>query len=161
MRVRFQGARFLTLAILVLWIASCTSVPKRNPLPTGLAESATVLGIEGARIWGDVTPLTRIRALAAVHHHGWGAVMRAATHVESDLPLQVALVPLDAVTGPSRVLGYRVDYANRGSNALDGVISPPSKRYYNSYVAAVSSRHHPRRSITAHWRSSNGISLSI
>lgn len=56
MRVGSRRARFLTLAILVHWVASCTSVPKRNPLPTDLANSARVSGIEDARTWGDETP---------------------------------------------------------------------------------------------------------
>lgn len=56
MKASFVGPRFLALGILVSLIASCTSVPKRNPLPTELANSATVSGIEGARVWGDEMP---------------------------------------------------------------------------------------------------------
>jgi len=49
-------SRVLVPGLAVLMIASCTSVPKRNPLPTELANSASVSGIEDARIWGDEMP---------------------------------------------------------------------------------------------------------
>jgi len=56
MKTNGQGSRLFTLGLLMLLVASCTSVPKRNPLPTELANSALVSGIEGARVWGDEMP---------------------------------------------------------------------------------------------------------
>jgi predicted patatin/cPLA2 family phospholipase len=46
----------LMLGLTASWTFGCASVPKRNPLPTDLVESATIPGIEGARIWGDEVP---------------------------------------------------------------------------------------------------------
>jgi len=56
MRSSKHSARLFTAGLLVLLITSCASVPKRNPLPTELGESATVMGIERARYWGDGIP---------------------------------------------------------------------------------------------------------
>lgn len=52
----FRGARLLALGLVVLVFTGCASVPKRNPLPAELADSATVPGIVEARYWGDELP---------------------------------------------------------------------------------------------------------
>ena len=46
----------IAVAALLPLTTGCASVPKRYPLPTDLTESATIPGIEGARIWGDEVP---------------------------------------------------------------------------------------------------------
>lgn len=56
MKKMVRCCRALLPGLAALVIASCTSVPKRNPLPTELANSASVSGIEGARTWGDERP---------------------------------------------------------------------------------------------------------
>jgi len=50
-------SRHLVLAGTILVLAvGCASVPERNPLPTELADSATVKDVEHARYWGDEVP---------------------------------------------------------------------------------------------------------
>lgn len=56
MQRKTGSIRILTAGLLTILMASCVSVPKRNPLPTELANSAKVSGIEDARTWGDEKP---------------------------------------------------------------------------------------------------------
>lgn len=51
-----RSYRFLSPVLMALMAVGCASVPKRNPLPTDLGESATIPGIEAGRIWGDEVP---------------------------------------------------------------------------------------------------------
>lgn len=51
-----RAVQVLVVSFTLVLIGGCVSVPKRNPLPTELAESAVVPGIEEARIWGDEVP---------------------------------------------------------------------------------------------------------
>ena len=45
-----------TLFPILLVLASCATVPERNPLPAEGAQEATVLGIPRVRMWGDDQP---------------------------------------------------------------------------------------------------------
>ena len=52
-----RGRRATFLLVVVLTLAwACAHVPKRFPLPKGGVESAEVLGIARARLWGDAPP---------------------------------------------------------------------------------------------------------
>jgi len=70
--------RFFAPALATLMIAGCASVPKRNPLPTDLADTATVSGIEKARTWGDEMPYYADEFFAQSReeiHQNWAAWM--------------------------------------------------------------------------------------
>lgn len=53
--IRMLGAVFMAV-ILAAFLASCASVPERNPLPAAASETVVIPGIRWARIWGDELP---------------------------------------------------------------------------------------------------------
>ena len=56
MTFEFNKACLITLALSMVLVSGCASVPKRNPLPPELADEAVIPGLVDSRIWGDEIP---------------------------------------------------------------------------------------------------------
>jgi len=53
---RHSWTPLLAVVLLATFLQGCVSVPKREPVPDAIYDSATVPGIQKARFWGDATP---------------------------------------------------------------------------------------------------------